>query len=110
MAPLNPRRRRKVAGGIVRGSCALLLLLLTAFALHHPVTIVLRRIAQLGKPSPGGAGISDAGIRDSRSLTGSLWRALPTCRVLWCMASESLSHSSIALLRLTEWASLLDAL
>lgn len=68
MPPLNPRRRRKVAGSIVRGSLGLLVLLLTGFALHHPVTVVLSRIAQLGRPGTGAD--DDSGSRDSRSLTG----------------------------------------
>lgn len=75
MAALNPRRRRKVASGAVRAALVLLVVLVTAFALHHPVTHVLRNLAQLapGKATGGKDSDGRGDAADGRSLTGKIW-------------------------------------
>ena len=74
MAPFSARRRRKVAGGILRAGVVLSVVLVTAFVLHHPVNLVLRHFAGLaeGRSGTGSANAGPGGTSsaEGRSLTG----------------------------------------
>lgn len=80
MATINPRRRRKVASGMVRAALVLAVVLITAFVLHRPVTLVLRQLTRLasGSSSGGNASSGRGASADGRSVTGettSVWDA-----------------------------------
>jgi hypothetical protein len=74
MAPFSARRRRKVASGFVRAGVVLAVVLVTAFALHHPVGLVLHQFVRLARGRSGGSSVSTqpgrTGSTDGRSLTG----------------------------------------
>lgn len=76
MAPFSARRRRKVASGIVRVGVVLAVVLVTAFALHHPVGLVLQQLVRLAHGSSGSSSVSSqpgrTGSTDGRSLTGTV--------------------------------------
>ena len=105
MAAFNARRRRKVASGAVRAGLVLSVVLITAFVLHHPVTLVLRQLTRLAGGSSGGSGSARASRKssDGRSLTGTarLCTRLSNCWMCGtsCRAVNHISQSLFTLCR-----------